>query len=174
MSAGSCCSRASTRSPRSSAAKPPPGGGRQAITFATRLRPTSPPTTRPGRTRRTGTSGATRWATYAYPVIGRLPVAEVDTGLVLRVLQPIWTTKSETAARVRMRIERILSWATVQGYRSGDNPARWDKHLDNLLPRAGEVAPGASIMRRCPMPRFRLSSVSCTSATASPPRRSNS
>ena len=74
-------------------------------------------------------------------MIGRLPVAEVNTALVLRILQPIWTTKSETAARVRMRIERILSWATVQGYRSGDNPARWDKHLDNLLPAQGKVAP---------------------------------
>jgi integrase len=74
-------------------------------------------------------------------VIGKLPVAAIDTALVLRVLQPIWTTKTETAARVRMRIERILSWATVQGYRSGDNPARWDKHLDNLLPPQSKVAP---------------------------------
>jgi integrase len=78
---------------------------------------------------------------YAFPTIGRLPVSEVDTALVLRILQPIWTTKSETAARVRMRIERILSWATVQGFRSGDNPARWDKHLDNLLPPQAKVAP---------------------------------
>ena len=77
----------------------------------------------------------------AFPVIGKLPVAEVDTALVLRVLQPIWTTKTETAARVRMRIEHILSWATVQGYRTGDNPARWDKHLDNLLPPQAKVAP---------------------------------
>jgi integrase len=78
---------------------------------------------------------------YAFPVIGKLPVAEVDTALVLRILQPIWTTKSETAARVRMRIERILSWATVQGFRSGDNPAKWDRHLDNLLPPQAKVAP---------------------------------
>ena len=80
-------------------------------------------------------------ATYANPVIGKLPVSAIDTGLVLRVLQPIWTTKSETASRVRMRIERILSWATVHGYRSGDNPARWEKHLDNLLPPQAKVAP---------------------------------
>ena len=78
---------------------------------------------------------------YAFPVIGKLPVAAVDTALVLRILQPIWTTKSETASRVRMRIERILSWATAHGYRSGDNPARWDSHLDNLLPPRGKVAP---------------------------------
>jgi integrase len=80
-------------------------------------------------------------ATYAYPVIGKLPVSAIDTGLVLRILQPIWTVKTETAARVRMRVERILSWATAQGYRSGDNPARWDKHLDNLLPPQAKVAP---------------------------------
>jgi integrase len=78
---------------------------------------------------------------YAFPVIGKLPVAAIDTGLVLRVLQPIWTTKNETASRVRMRIERILSWATVHGYRSGDNPARWQNHLDHLLPPSTKVAP---------------------------------
>ena len=78
---------------------------------------------------------------YAYPVIGKLPVAAVDTALVLRILQPIWTTKTETASRVRMRIERVLSWATVNGYRSGDNPAKWEKHLDNLLPSREKVAP---------------------------------
>lgn len=78
---------------------------------------------------------------YAFPVIGKLPVAAIDTALVLRVLQPIWTTKSETASRVRMRIERILSWATAHGYRSGDNPARWAKHLDNLLPAHAKIAP---------------------------------
>jgi integrase len=80
-------------------------------------------------------------ATYAFPVLGRLPVAAVDTGLILRVLQPIWHEKSETASRVRMRIERILGWATVQGYRSGDNPARWQNHLDHLLPAQGKIAP---------------------------------
>jgi integrase len=80
-------------------------------------------------------------ATYAYPVIGKLPVGAIDTGLVMRVLAPIWTTKNETASRVRMRLERILSWATVHGYRSGDNPARWQGHLDNLLPPQTKVAP---------------------------------
>jgi integrase len=80
-------------------------------------------------------------ATYAAPVIGRLPVAAIDTPLVMRVLEPIWRTKTETASRVRMRIERILAWATVHGYRSGDNPARWQNHLDQLLPAQGKVAP---------------------------------
>jgi integrase len=80
---------------------------------------------------------------YAYPIIGKLPVAAIDTALVLQILQPIWTTKTETAARVRMRIERILSWATAQGFRGDDvpNPARWPQHLDNLLPQQTKVAP---------------------------------
>jgi integrase len=78
---------------------------------------------------------------YAFPVIGKLPVAAIDTALVLRVLQPIWREKPETASRVRMRIERILSWATVHGYRSGDNPARWRSHLDHLLPAQDKIAP---------------------------------
>ena len=80
-------------------------------------------------------------ATYAYPVIGKLPVAAIDTGLVVRVLQPIWHEKPETASRVRMRIERVLGWATVHGYRAGDNPARWHTHLDHLLPQQGKIAP---------------------------------
>jgi integrase len=80
-------------------------------------------------------------ATYAYPVIGKLPVAAVDTGLVLRVLQPIWRDKAETASRVRMRVERVLSWATVHGYRSGDNPARLRGHLDHVLPAHAKIAP---------------------------------
>jgi integrase len=73
--------------------------------------------------------------TYSAPVIGALPVQDVDTGLVLKVLEPIWTTKPETASRLRSRIEAVLDWASSRGYRSGDNPARWRGHLDNLLPR---------------------------------------
>src|SRR5262249_917202 len=62
---------------------------------------------------------------YAGPVIGSLNVAQVDTGLVLKVLEPLWREKTETASRLRGRIERVLAWATVRGYRSGENPARW-------------------------------------------------
>jgi hypothetical protein len=72
--------------------------------------------------------------TYAGPIIGQLAVKDVDTALVLRVLQPIWTKKPETASRLRGRIERILDWARVMGYRSGENPSRWRGHLDKLLP----------------------------------------
>lgn len=74
--------------------------------------------------------------TYAAPVIGQLAVQDVDTGLVLRVLEPIWAKKPETATRLRGRIERILDWARVMGYRNGENPARWRGHLDKLLPAA--------------------------------------
>lgn len=78
-------------------------------------------------------------ATYANPTIGPLPVNAVDTGVVMKVLEPIWTTKTETASRVRGRIEAILDWATVRKYRVGENPARWKGHLDHLLPARGKV-----------------------------------
>ena len=78
-------------------------------------------------------------ATYAERVIGCLPVAAIDTALVLKVLEPIWTTKPETAGRVRGRIECILDWAKVRGYRAGENPARWRGHLDKLLPARSKV-----------------------------------
>lgn len=78
-------------------------------------------------------------ATYAGPAFGALPVAEVDIGLVLACLEPIWTTKTETASRLRGRIEQILDWATVRGYRQGENPARWRGHLDKLLVKKSKV-----------------------------------
>ena len=77
--------------------------------------------------------------TYAYPILGGLPVAAIDAGLVLKVLQPIWTAKPETASRLRGRIESILDWATVRGFRQGDNPARWRGHLEKLLPHHSKV-----------------------------------
>lgn len=73
-------------------------------------------------------------STYAYPILGKLAVKDIDTHLVKKVLDPIWTNKTETATRVRGRIERILDWATVQELRQGENPARWKGHLDHLLP----------------------------------------
>ena len=76
---------------------------------------------------------------HVYPVIGDLPVQAIDTGLVMKVLEPIWTTRSETATRVRARIESVLDWATTHGYRRGENPARWRGHLQNLLPKRSRV-----------------------------------
>jgi integrase len=72
-------------------------------------------------------------ATYAEPVIGKLPVHQVDTEHALEILEPIWTTKHETARRLRARIEHILDWAKVRKYRDGDNPFRLRGHLDKLL-----------------------------------------
>lgn len=77
---------------------------------------------------------------YAFPKIGQLPVAAIDTGLVLKVVEPIWQDKTTTANRVRGRIEAVLDWATVRGYRSGDNPARWAGHLAEVLPARGQIA----------------------------------
>jgi len=77
---------------------------------------------------------------HAGPTIGHLSVDQIDTALVMRCIEPIWTTKTETASRLRGRIESVLDWAAVRGYRKGDNPARWRGHLDKLLPRPSQVA----------------------------------
>jgi len=75
----------------------------------------------------------------AGPIIGHLPVNHVDTALVMRCIEPIWATKTETASRLRGRVESVLDWSAVRGYRKGDNPARWRGHLDKLLPRPSQV-----------------------------------
>jgi hypothetical protein len=77
--------------------------------------------------------------TYAGPVLGRLPVQDVDVALIMKVLEPVWVAKSETATRLRERIEQVLDWAKVRGYRDGENPARWRGHLENLLPSPSKV-----------------------------------
>jgi integrase len=77
-------------------------------------------------------------ATYASPVFGQQPVADVDTALVVKCLSPIWQTKTETASRLRGRIESVLGWATTSGFRTGENPARWKGHLENLLATIGK------------------------------------
>jgi integrase len=78
-------------------------------------------------------------AAYASPVIGGLPVDLVDVGFVMRVLEPIWSTKPETSSRLRGRIEAVLDWARVRGYRQGENPARWKGNLDHLLPAKSKI-----------------------------------
>jgi len=78
--------------------------------------------------------------TYAAPVIGSKPVDQIGTEDVLKILQPIWTTKTETAKRVQGRIENILDWSTARKYRAGENLARWRGHLDKLLPKPTKVA----------------------------------
>ena len=90
---------------------------------------------RPGwRNEKHGDQWTNTLATYADPVIGSLPVQDVNTGLVLKILEPIWSTKPETASRLRGRIEAVLDWANARGYRSGENPAGWRGHLNKLLP----------------------------------------
>ena len=80
-------------------------------------------------------------ATYVSPVFGQIPVGNVDTDHVLKVIEPIWGKKTETARRLRGRIEVILDWAKVRGYRTGENPARWRGHLSHLLPSRAKVRP---------------------------------
>ena len=77
--------------------------------------------------------------TYAYPHIGSLQVKDIDQEHVMKVLEPIWKTKTETANRLRGRIESVLDWAATRKYRSGENPARWKGHLENLLPAPGQI-----------------------------------
>jgi len=79
-------------------------------------------------------------ATYCYPVFGNMPVSDIDTPHVMKALDRIWAKKPETASRVRSRVENVLSWATSAGYRAGENPARWNGHLKNLLPAKTKVA----------------------------------
>jgi integrase len=76
---------------------------------------------------------------HASPVFGRLPVDQIDVGMVMQTLSPIWTSKNATAFRLRGRIEAVLAWAKAHGYRSGENPAQWRGNLDHLLPPPGKV-----------------------------------
>jgi integrase len=76
---------------------------------------------------------------YAHPTLGDLAVRDIETAHVVAVLEPIWKSKPETASRLRGRIEKVLGWATVREFRSGDNPARWRGHLAELFPSRGKV-----------------------------------
>lgn len=79
--------------------------------------------------------------TYAFPVIGALHVQDVQDAHIMKILEPIWRTKTETATRIRNRIENVLDWATAKKYRTGVNPARWRGHLDKLLPAPRKTTP---------------------------------
>jgi len=105
---------------------------------------------------------------YCAPVIGTLPVQNVDTVLVLKILEPIWASKPETASRLRGRIENILDWAKARGHRSGENPARWKGHLNQLLPA---LAKKNRVIHHTAMPfsevggfASKLRELSCTAA----------
>ena len=109
-------------------------------------------------------------ATYCYPILGAFPVGMIDTALVLKVIEPIWVSKPETASRVRGRIEVILNWAKARGHRDGDNPARWRGHLDQLLPAKAKVRRvahhSAVSYRELPALMAKLRKLSSTSARA--------
>ncbi|MBR1286636.1 integrase arm-type DNA-binding domain-containing protein [Bradyrhizobium sp. AUGA SZCCT0177] len=77
---------------------------------------------------------------YTYPALGKLPVAAIDKALVLKAIEPIWYSKTETASRVRGRIEAVLDFAKTRGYRSGENPAAWDGNLIHALPARNTIA----------------------------------
>jgi integrase len=76
---------------------------------------------------------------YVFPSLGDLQVSDIETAHVVKILRPIWTTKTETAKRVRGRIEAILDWSTANGFREGPNPARWTEHLEHILPKLDGV-----------------------------------
>ncbi len=81
-------------------------------------------------------------ASYVYPIIGDLPVADIGTAHVLKILEPIWQDKPETAGRIRGRIETVLDAAKARGYRDGENPARWRGHIAQILPRRPRLTRG--------------------------------
>ena len=76
---------------------------------------------------------------YTFPIIGNIAVEDIQLSHILDILQPIWMDKTETASRLRQRIEQVLNWATISGYRKGDNPARWKGHLDAILPKPNKI-----------------------------------
>jgi integrase len=90
----------------------------------------------------------------ASPVIGKIDVRAIDTPLVLKVLEPIWKTKTVSAGRLRGRIEAILDWAKARGYRDDENPARWKGHLKNLLAKPGRVQEHHAALPYVEMPAF--------------------
>ena len=109
-------------------------------------------------------------AKYVSPVIGKLPVDAIDTPLVMKVLQPLWDRIPESASRLRGRIESVLDWASVSGFRHGENPARWRGHLEHLLatPRKLKPKQHMSAMPYTDVPAFmaRLRAEQSTSARA--------
>jgi hypothetical protein len=111
-------------------------------------------------------------ATYAEPIIGALPVQVVDTALVLKVIESLWTEKPETAPRLRGRIEAVIDWAMARGHRAGENPARWRGHLDKLLPARSKVR---KVEHHAALPYSELSGfLAALRKQASLPARSNS
>ena len=106
--------------------------------------------------------------TYAFPIIGSMPVADVEARHVVQCLKPIWLTKKETAKRVRQRIDAVMRWAKAMGYRTGDNPASLEGNLEYLLPAQKQTVVHHSAMHFEQLPTFwiNLRSVQTVSADA--------
>jgi integrase len=111
-----------------------------AITFAEAAAKVTAMKAKEFRNRKHAAQWGSTLDTYANPVIGKLPVADVTLAHVVSILEPIWLTKTETATRLRGRIEAVLAWAIVSSYRTADNVARWKGNLDAILPKPGKVA----------------------------------
>jgi integrase len=92
------------------------------------------------RSEKHGAQWTSSLAAYVYPTIADVSVSAIETGHVTAILTPIWSAKAETASRVRGRIETVLDFAKAHGWRSGENPARWRGHLENVFPSRGRVA----------------------------------
>jgi integrase len=111
-----------------------------AITFAAAAQKVTSMKIREFRNAKHAAQWGSTLTAYANPVIGKIPVNDVTLAHVVSILEPLWATRTETASRLRGRIEAVLAWATVSGYRTGDNPARWKGNLDAILPKPGKVA----------------------------------
>jgi integrase len=105
---------------------------------------------------------------YVYPVMGRMPVATIDKALVLKAIEPIWYTKTETASRVRGRIEAVLDFAKVRSYRTGENPASWHGNLIHALPARGTIVKVVhhAALRFAELPGFMVDLAKCKGVAA--------
>ena len=109
------------------------------ITFAEAARRTHEKKLSEFKNKRHGQDWINSVTRYAFPVIGQIAVDDVDLSHIQSILEPIWSDKTETATRLRQRLEQILNWATISGYRKGENPARWKGHLDAIFPAPTKI-----------------------------------
>jgi len=114
-------------------------GGRRSMSFKEATRRCFEKKSTEFRSRKHAQNWISSVEIYAFPVIGKMSVSDIELPDILAVLEPIWEEKTETATRLRQRLEYILNWATVSGYREGDNPARWSGHLDAILPKPAKI-----------------------------------
>ena len=117
------------------------GPGRRCLPSRRRRTPTWPRTATSWRNAAHRQAWEHSLRDYAFPVFGDLPVGQVDTGFVMQVLQSLWAAKTQTAFRLKGRIETVLDFAAARGWRTSANPCRWRGHLDELLPNPKKLKP---------------------------------